>query len=454
MALCSSMLVPSTLLAFPSVYPTGTTIYKPEKCWNGYTIFPGQGKDTGTILIDMNGNVAKQWKNLCVEEHPAKLLPGGYVMGATGKRGRILDHPESNDLSMLDWDGNIVWTFKEAGVHHDFQREGNSVGYYVPGMDPKVKGGKTLILSHKVVKNKRISDKQLYDDIIIEVDYDGKVLFEWLASKHIKEMGFSQIARTTMYRYPTYSMTRTPGVVGGDWIHVNSASWLGPNKWYDAGDERFHPDNIIYDGRQTNTTGIISRKTRKLVWHLGPDFTATRALRQLKPTIGLHHAHIIPKGLPGAGNLLMFDNGGYAGYGAPNPGAPFGRNNAIRDYSRVIEINPITLKVVWEYSAKKAGYRDKDRFYSEYVSSAQRLPNGNTLITEGSLGRLFEVTPDYDIVWEYISPYFSDSPKDKHNMVYRAYRVPYKWVPQLKKPVEKAVIPPELSEFRIKPVGE
>jgi hypothetical protein len=444
-ALCSLALAPAALYAFPTVYPHGTTIYKPEKCFNGYTILTTKGE--ATVLIDMNGNVVHQWKNVCVEEHPAKLLPGGYVMGATGERGRILAYPDSNDLSVVDWNGKIIWSFPKAGVHHDFQREGNPVGYYVPGMEPLVDKGKTLILSHKVVENKKISDKVLYDDVIIEVDYQGKILWEWLASNHFDEMGFDTIAKYVMYKNPNVTMDRTPGVVGGDWIHVNSASYLGPNKWYDAGDQRFHPDNVIYDGRQTNTTGIIDRKTGKIVWHLGPDFTATRELQRMGPTIGLHHAHMIPKGLPGEGNILIFDNGGYGGFGLPNPGAPTGVNNALRDHSRVLEIDPITLKVVWEYNANKSGYRDLYKFYSDYVSSAQRLPNGNTLICEGSVGRLFEVTPKYEIVWEYISPFYNMD--EKFNLVYRAYRAPYEYAPQLKKPVEKAVIPPDNWKLRL-----
>jgi len=315
-------------------------------------------------------------------------------------------------------------------------------------MEPQVKSGKTLILSHKVVKNRRISDKKLYDDVIFIVDYDGKVIFEWLASDHFREMEFDDpLATAIMYKHPNYVMTRTPGVVGGDWIHVNSASWIGPNKWYDAGDERFHPDNIIYDGRQTNTTGIIDHKTGKIVWHMGPDYTASKELRKLGVVIGQHHCHIIPRGLPGEGNLLIFDNGGYGGFGAPNPGAPTGVNNALRDHSRVLEIDPTTLELVWEYTANKGGYRDKCRFYADYVSSAQRLPNGNTLITEGSFGRLFEVTPDHETVWEYVSPFYNMD--EKFNLVYRAYRAPYSYIPQLKKPKETAVIPPENFKLRL-----
>jgi hypothetical protein len=376
------------------------------------------------------------------------MMPGGHVMGATGKLGRIIGHEESNDLAIADWDDKIVWSYAKAGMHHDFEREGNPVGYYAPGLEPNMKGGKTMILSNKVVKRPKISDKPLLDDIIYIIDEQGKVIWEWLASDHIEEMGFSIQERNTMYRYPNYVMARTAGVVGGDWIHLNSASWVGPNKWYDQGDQRFHPDNIIYDGRQTNTTGIIDHKTGKIVWHLGPDFESTKELREIGCTVGLHHAHIIPKGLPGEGNILIFDNGGMAGYGAPNPMAPYGMNNARRDYSRIVEIDPVAMKIVWDYDANKGGYRDLCKFFSDYVSSAQRLPNGNTLICEGSVGRLFEVTPKGETVWEYISPYYQ--PKENFNMVYRAYRVPYDYVPQLKVPKEEPIIPPENHTLRLK----
>ena len=436
----------STAWAFPSVFPHGTTIYKPDKAYNGYTLFCVD--NFGSFLIDMRGNVVREWKNVGTVDHPVKMLPGGHVMGATGKHGRIIGHEDSNDLAIVDWNDKIIWSYPKAGMHHDFEREGNPVGYYAPGLEPNLKGGKTMILSNKVVKRPKISDKPLLDDIIYIVDESGKVIWEWLASDHIEEMGFSIEARTTMYRYPNYVMSRTPGMVGGDWIHLNSASWVGPNKWYDKGDQRFHPDNIIYDGRQTNTTGIIDHKTGKIVWHLGPDFESTKTLREIGCTVGLHHAHVIPKGLPGEGNILIFDNGGFAGFGAPNPTAPYGMNNARRDYSRIVEIDPVAMKVVWEYDANKAGNRDLSKFYSDYVSSSQRLPNGNTLICEGSVGRLFEVTPNYETVWEYISPYYQA--KENYNMVYRTYRVPYDYVPQLKVPTEAAIIPPENHTLRLK----
>ena len=159
-------------------------------------------------------------------------------------------------------------------------------------------------------------------------------------------------------------MSRNPTmVVGegnvGDWMHMNSMSTLGPNRWYDDGDERFHPDNIIWDGRQTNIIAITDKASGKIVWQLGPDYDKSEALKKLGWIIGQHHAHMIPRGLPGEGNILVFDNGGFAGYGNPNPGAVTGHNYALRDYSRILEFDPITLEIVWQYTYQEAGYLPK-----------------------------------------------------------------------------------------------
>jgi hypothetical protein len=448
---CLLVFLAAAIYAKQTVYPTGTTIYKPDKCWNGFTIF--SAKVTGeATLIDMNGNVVKQWKD--VSGFPARILPGGYVMGYVGTRPL---HQDSTALVQADWNDKIVWKFDRADEikdpnkpaywsarqHHDYQREGIPAGYFAPGMEPKTGSGNTVVLAHKDVNNPRISNKLLEDDYIYEVTWDGKIIWEWLASDHFDELGFDEAAKNTIYRNPSWNSARG----AADWAHINSMSVLGPNRFYDRGDQRFHPDNIIVDGRQLNIIWIIDKKTGKTVWKVGPDYTATPELLKLGQIIGQHHAHMIPKGLPGAGNIMVFDNGGAGGYGSPNPGSVNGVGNAVRANSRVIEFDPVTLEIVWQYSPQTSGY-DATSFFSHYISSAQRLPNGNTLIDEGADGRIFEVTAAHEIVWEYVSPFFMDA-KETNNGVYRAYRVPYDWVPQAGKPAEKAVIPLPNSKIRV-----
>lgn len=443
-------------MGHPTIYPTGATVYNPQKAWSGYTIF--QAAQEGALLIDMNGGEVRLWKGL--RGFPNKLLPGGFVLGSTAVRDPQYGFQDEADLVQVDWDGNIVWRFHTyeyiedpghpaqwmARAHHDYQREGNPVGYYVPGQDPKVNEGCTLILAHKNVHKPAISDKLLLDDVIIEVDWEGNILWEWSASDHFEELGFDESARNVLFRDPNTRFFGNNNA--GDWLHINSASLVGPNRFYDEGDERFHPDNVIWDAREANIIAIVDKKTGRIVWKLGPDYSAAE-VKHLGWIIGQHHAHIIPKGLPGEGNLLVFDNGGWAGYGQPNPSSPIGQKNAHRDYSRVLEINPVTLEIEWQYTPTEAGFQaplDSYRFYSPYISSAQRLPNGNTLITEGADGRIFEVTREHELVWEYISPYKNNR---NSNLVYRAYRVPYEWVPQADKPEETAIEPIDVAEFRV-----
>ncbi|MEX1299248.1 MAG: aryl-sulfate sulfotransferase [Desulfotignum sp.] len=443
-------------MSYPTIYPTGATVYNPEKAFNGYTLF--QAKELGALLIDMNGGEVKLWQGL--HGFPNKLLSGGYVIGHTGERNTRYSMQDYRDLIQVDWDGNIAWEFNQyeyiedpgeepqwmARVHHDYQRQGNPVGYYVPGMTAESSGGNTMILGHKNLVCPKISDKPLLDDVIYEISWDGDILWEWVCSEHFDEFGFREAAKNILCRDPNM---RPCGGGMGDWMHLNSMSLLGPNKWFDSGDTRFHPDNIIADGRETNIIFIVSKETGEVVWKVGPDYDFTSE-SDLGWIIGQHHAHMIPKGLPGTGNILVFDNGGWAGYGSCHPGSPTGTKNALRDYSRVLEFDPVSLKIVWQYTPQEAGLvhpTDSNRFYSPFISSAQRLPNGNTLITEGSGGRIIEVTAGHELVWEYISPYWGRH--FKMNMVYRAYRYPYEYVPQVDPPKEVAIEPVDITAFRV-----
>ncbi|MDR1943851.1 MAG: aryl-sulfate sulfotransferase [Synergistaceae bacterium] len=450
-------------MGHPTIYPTGVTVYDSDRAWNGYTVFPSP---KGILLIDMNGREVRLWKGL--KGDPARILPGGYVIGSTGERAPRERPFDNLDLVQVDWNGGVVWRFdglqyvtdggsaprRIARQNHDYQREGSGTGYYSPGAEPRADGGKTLLIVNRDVVNPKISDKTLLDSTIIEVTWEGEITWRWSANEHFDELGFDEAAKNVLYRLPSSDVSHGGR---GFWLALNSISTLGPNKWHDAGDGRFHPDNIVWSARNANIIGVISRKTGKVVWRLGPDFDKIENSGELGWIIGPHHPHMIQRGLPGEGNFLVFDNGGWAGYGAPNGISKYGTANQRRDYSRVLEFDPVTLGVVWRYTPTEAGHiqpLDSYKFYSPFISSAQRLPNGNTLITEGADGRIFEVTPEHKTVWEYVSPYFritadGKSKESVDNWVYRAYRVPYEWVPQLGRPEEISVPPQNVTRFRV-----
>ena len=148
----------------------------------------------------------------------------------------------------------------------------------------------------------------------------------------------------------------------------------------------------------------VDRTTGNILWKLGKEVLAQQ-----------HFPHELPNG-----NLLIFDNGAH-------------RQHTALNYSRVIEVDRQTQNIVWEYTDNPP-----QNFFSPYISGAQRLPNGNTLITEGSFGRLFEVTSDGEVVWEYVNPYFGVRSTDsapvaggEQNSVFRAFRYTREEIPWL-----------------------
>ena len=104
------------------------------------------------------------------------------------------------------------------------------------------------------------------------------------------------------------------------------------------------------------------------------------------------------------GNVQIFDNG-------------MSRPDAL-PYSRVIEVDPASGDIVWQYKGNPPA-----QFFSGHISSAHRLEMGNVLICEGTSGRLFEVTRSGEIVWEWISPFVQGSDDGSMSVgIYRAYR--------------------------------
>jgi len=411
-------------VAGPSIYPTGVTRYDPVEAYHCDFLFTGTNQKT--YLIDMQGHVLHRWD---MAGFPAKMVDPKLEGGARGVIGlRIARIPKGSHAGGLyhfpayrnsgnltfgyvDWQGKILWqwgTQAPGGAalqHHDWE---------------KLPNGDTLILSDRVTRLKAFGNRWMIDPVIYDVNPAGHIVWSWQASRHLKGLGFSGARLEQMVR-----------VAQPNYLTINAMRTLGPNHWAASGDKRFTPDNIMISSRNGNVLAIISRKTGHIVWRMGPGFphrpTGQFWIMGKKPPYaidgfsGQHDAHLIPEGLPGAGDLLVLDDEGEGGY--PHADLP------VFSGSRVLEINPVTRKVVWAYTGTKRS------FFTPFEGSVQRLPNGNTLVDEAIWGRFFQVTPKGKIVWEYISPYVRK--ENPHILgfpgdaayVYRVQAVPYGWVP-------------------------
>lgn len=352
------------------------TVYEPDKVYPGVVIFAGRdGKAYG---VAPDGTTVHTW-----DTGDGRII--GYARPLEdGTLLARLNTPESDDFSIavLDADSNILLEVAQpVGIifHHDHSRLPN---------------GNYLILCYRMLERPQISPAEIQDDCVVELDPDGNVVWLWQTADHFDEFDFSPLTETRISEH------------GGDWAHANAATTIPDNTT--LSDPRFRPGNIIVSYRSIDTMVVVDRDSGEIVWQ-------TNGL-----TIGQHDAHFISGELPGGGNILVFDNGIGGLYGD--------RESASRYYSRVLEIEPTTTEVVWEYDASMSG-RTVWSFFSWFISSAERLPNGNTLITEGAFGRIFEVTPSGELVWEYTSAIegptvFGPQPS---NYVNRAHKVPLDW---------------------------
>jgi len=366
-----------------TVYPLGTTIYIPEKCFNGYTVFSYEVGIPAVRIIDMNGNVVNEISP--VRAARAKLLKNGNILTVSGMAWS--SWRKEGDVREYDWNGNLVWRYKPPGLaHHDVERLEN--------------GNTLLVYQEKVPKEylKKVKDPKrrttILSDVILEVTPEKEIVWEWHGYEHLDLNWYNPLC-------------------GIDWMHTNTVRALPENRHYDAGDERFKPGNIIISPRSLDTILIIDKKTKEIVWKYRGDYNGGLQ--------GQHDPYMIEKGIPGAGNILVFDNGSSTVplTSLKHPGESY-----------VLEIDPSTKRIVWKYE-------NGEKFFSKFRGSVQRLPNGNTLICEADGCRIFEVTMEGEIVWEYTIPY--------PHRIGRAQRVPYDHCPQteaLGRPKEKPVLPP------------
>ena len=146
-----------------SIFPTGTTKFDPTKTWSGYTLF--NAKDEGAILIDMNGKVVHEWKDL--QGFPNKMIKGGKVFGSLRCREATSSYQDYADLTEVNWEGKVLWSFNQnekvndpdfgetwvARLHHDYQFTGNPVGYYVPNQETSDDFEKVLFADCKIKLN-------------------------------------------------------------------------------------------------------------------------------------------------------------------------------------------------------------------------------------------------------------------------------------------------------------
>jgi len=330
-------------MGWSSHHAVGLIHYSPQHCYRGYTLSTNTRGSNYADLIDMEGRMCHRWHS---DEGIgyAHLLPYGNLLIRTSPPadagGAEKIGGSSTAILELDWDGNVVWEYRNPMVHHDYERlpNGNTLVLLFENLSPE------MTASIRGGAPGDSDPESMFGDIVQEIAPDGSIVYEWKAWEHLdpEEDAICPLEDRV------------------EWTHGNSL------KITPEGD-------LIVSYRRINTVGIVDKASGDFRWKWGRGEISHP-----------HHPTYLSNG-----NILLFDNGFHRPVGT---------------YSRVVEVNPATSEIVWEYRGQPA-----ISFYSQATSSAERLPNGNTLICEGTPGRIFEVTANKEVVWEYINPVFADS---------------------------------------------
>jgi outer membrane protein assembly factor BamB len=343
----------------------GLLAHDPDQAFQGYTLFtPSAGGNT-IYLIDMDGNVVHTW----AVPYPPGLYGRLTATGTLLYNGKTTEVSE-RFISTGPWKGGALLEMTWDGrilweVHHpDHHHDGTLL-----------RNGTVMLLclaplpddiASRVVGGMPGTEHNgiMHADYLVEMTREGEVVWEWRSWEHLDPLE-DRIVAVQDHR--------------SEWTHGNTVVEL--------------PDgNVMVSFRNISTVVIIERASGDIVWKLGA------------PPLAQQHAPTLLEN----GNILIFDNGTHR-LDHPIP------------HSRVIEVDRASKEIVWRY---QEGYVSE--FFSPFISNAQRLPNGNTLICEGSFGRLFEVTTDGELVWEYVNPTYHEPVSlpgtQVRNTVFRAYR--------------------------------
>lgn len=370
--------------------------------FEGYTLFCNS-RYPEVYLVDNNGYLVHSWAS--TNGSPGYLLESGNLIRSAG-----------GGLQEMDWDGNLVWEFvysEEDSVqhHHDIARLPNGNVLMIAQMyktsAEAIAAGRDPAL---------LTQSYLLPEHIIEVEQTGAnsgiIVWQWHLWDHlIQDFDATKMNYGVVAVHPELFDLNFAGNGNSDWIHANAINY---NEELDqiilnsrSASEFWIIDHSTTTSEAAGHTGGNSGEGGDILYRWGNPQAYGRGSDEDQKLFGEHDVQWIAAGLPGAGNILIFNNGN---------GRPDG------EYSTVEELEiPVGVNGLYPDLAPGATYGPftptyiyaadpPESFYSSIISGVQRQPNGHTLICEGTSGEIQEVDSAGNIVWKYINPVSNTGP--------------------------------------------
>lgn len=364
-----------------------------------------------TYLVNEKKEIVHIW------EHNSFPGKGSYLLedGTLIRSGMLPKHDnfkqargEGGTIQKIDWDGNILWTFELSNedevLHHDFE--------VLPNGNILALVWESILVEEAIENGKNPSfflpeTKFIWSEKVIEINAKGDVVWEWRAWDHIVQdfdvtkKNFGVISENPDKIDLNKGWKKRSPFYQYDWIHVNSIDYHEQLDQILLSASNFGEFWIIERRPEKKQLLRIGKKTEErktgIVYRWGNPQMYERGTSNDQKLFFQHDVEWIPEGHPGADNILIFNNGSVIDrpYSTVLEVVPPVNKNGLYD---VLPGQPMSAEVVWEYQAPTS-----TDFFSRIQSGSQRLPNGNTLITESVGANIFEVTSQGDIVWEYVA---------------------------------------------------
>lgn len=395
----------------------GTLIYDGSQAMDGYNLtFPH--RQHNTYLLDNCGRIVNWWGDTI--NNPGNsviLMNNGDIIRACGRgaASNSLIHAGGGGelVERRDWDNNLLWQYtindSTERMHHDIAVKPNgnilaivweSISYQDAvdqGRDPGL-----------------LPDSVLWPDKVVEIEPSGTnggtIVWEWHAWDHlVQDYDSTKPNWGVVGQHPELiNVNHDDGAGEADWHHMNAIDYNADLQQIALSVPAFNEiwiiDQSTTTAQSSGHAGGLGGRGGDLLYRWGNPAAYDQGDTTDQQLFYQHDVHWIDQQLsqgddPDFGKLMIFNNrkGGntYSSVVVIDPA--FEMYNWTYPYNMTTGFSPVTYD--WEYTAP-----NPTDMHSTGLSGAQRLKNGNTLICVGRFGRSFEINPNNEIVWEYVTP--------------------------------------------------
>lgn len=376
--------------------------------YNGLTLF-SPVHSGNTYLINNCGQIVNQWASDYPPGSSVYLNEDGLLIRTAKNSNPNFTNPKGpgGRIEIFDWNNDLLWDFNYNTdnnlQHHDIALLPNGnilvLAWDIHSFEESVSMGRNPEL---------MSENEIWSEHILEIDPSlpngENIIWEWYLWDHlIQDFDSEKLNYGVISEHPELmNINYVESTMDGDWVHANAL------------DYNEELDQIVMSSRNMNELWVIDHSTTTaeakshaggkanmggdILYRWGNPKAYESGTDVDQTLFGQHDVHWIPKDYEGGGNIMIFNNG-------------FRRTSGV--YSSIDVIQPPLAgfnytkentyfgpyELDWSYTATI-----QTDFYSFFMSGAERLPNGNTLICSSYNGTIFEINDQQEVVWEYINP--------------------------------------------------